>query len=187
MSRGVVQSGVGMLELMITLLIFSIAVLGLGAVHLAAKRNTFEATQRSLATILAADILERMRSNPDVLASYALNDLGEAASGSLPPCQSESCGPEQLAANDIYQWIRLLSGHSEFAGPPGAGFISGGLHRPDACISVLGRVVTVAIVWWGMSESVNPVASSCGESGLIDGSGNRRLRVLSLTTYIGRA
>jgi type IV pilus assembly protein PilV len=184
---GTDQSGVGLLEFMIALMIFSIAALGLAAMQLAAKRNTYEATQRSIAISLGADVLERMRSNPIVLAAYTLNDLDAIPSEAGPQCQSDSCAPAQLAASDLYQWRRMLQGHSALVGESEAGSAIGGLNSPRACIRMNGRVVTVAIVWRGMNALANPAASSCGESAGLYGPKNSWRRLLLLTTYIGNA
>ncbi len=70
------SAGIGLVEVLVALLVFSVGILGVTAMQLAAKRSGYEATQRSIATSLARDIIERMRSNPGQLPGYVVSDLG---------------------------------------------------------------------------------------------------------------
>ncbi|RLA48698.1 MAG: hypothetical protein DRQ98_14465, partial [Gammaproteobacteria bacterium] len=49
------QKGVGLLEVLIALLIFTTGMMGLLSTQLAGKKAGYEATQRSIATALARD------------------------------------------------------------------------------------------------------------------------------------
>ena len=53
------STGASLIEVLIAVLIFTSGALGLAGMQLVAKRNTYEATQRSIATGLAGDILEQ--------------------------------------------------------------------------------------------------------------------------------
>ena len=57
------QRGFTLLEVMIALLIFGVGVLSVAALQGVAKRANYEAIQRTTATQLAFDLLERMRAN----------------------------------------------------------------------------------------------------------------------------
>ena len=52
------QRGVGMLEFLVALMIFSMGITGLLSAQLVAKKTIIEAGQRSMAIALARDILE---------------------------------------------------------------------------------------------------------------------------------
>ena len=58
------QYGLGMIEVLVAGLIFALGVLGLSTMQVKAKRTSYDALQRSLATSLARDMVARMRSNP---------------------------------------------------------------------------------------------------------------------------
>jgi len=67
------QRGFTLLEVMITLVVFAIGMLGMAAMQVISKKNNFDAAQRTAATALAYDIVERMRANPTQLVEYAGN------------------------------------------------------------------------------------------------------------------
>ncbi len=185
------QGGIGLIEVMIAVLVFAIGGLGLMAMQVTAKRTLYEATQRSIATGLARDVIERMRSNRGQIGAYVVNEIGDEASPLATPgtnCGSASCTPAQLATFDLADWETLLMGGAEQSGGKNAG----GLVSPRACITVNGRNVTVAIAWLGVSSSTNPGESNCGQgiAGLYDdpdeaAGNNLRRRVMVMTTYIG--
>lgn len=64
------QQGVGMVEVLIALLLLSIAVLGFVALQFRAVDASSEAASRIQAVNLAQDLTERIRANPSQLAKY---------------------------------------------------------------------------------------------------------------------
>jgi type IV pilus assembly protein PilV len=179
------QEGFGLIELMIAVLVFAIGVLGLGSMQLAAKKNLFEASQRATATALARDLLERMRSNRDQLASYTTIDLSAEAPDALVDCRASVCSPGELAVNDIRQWRSLVLGAPELVTVGGEQVATGGLVAPRACITHSSGLVKVSITWRGLFDMTNPGASPCGESAVLYGEGNARRRLLMFTAYLG--
>jgi type IV pilus assembly protein PilV len=185
------QRGIGLIEVLIALVIFSVGMLSLVAMQLAAKRSIYEASQRSIATGLARDMIERMRSNKDQLDAYVVTNIGDESSLLGAPttnCGTTSCTPAELAEYDLVDWESLLVGASEKLGSANAG----GLVSPRACISLSGRTVTIAIAWLGVNSAVNPTESACGNdvAGLYDdpdetAGNNMKRRLLVLTSYIG--
>jgi type IV pilus assembly protein PilV len=159
-----VQLGVGMLEFLLALLIFSVGMLGLLSAQLAGKRAVFEAGQRSTATALARDILERIRANPGQLDAYDLAVAGDASARLPTPgadCDVAVCTSEQLAAFDLWQWESLLLGEPEQA----EGESTGGLVAPRGCIRRDGGEVTVTISWLAGAPDGSAVASGCDVEG----------------------
>ena len=185
------QRGIGLIEVMIAVLVFSVGILALAASQLAAKRSIYEATQRSIATGLTRDIIERMRSNKNQLDAYVVTNIGDEASllsAAATDCSSASCTPAELAAYDLVEWESLLTGATEKLGTTNAG----GLVSPRACITHSNRTVTVAIAWRGVNSATNPTESACGNTvvGLYDdpdetAGNNLRRRLLVMSTYIG--
>ena len=183
------QAGVGLIEVLIAVLVFAVGVLGMAAMQISAKRTSYEATQRSMATSMARDILERIRSNPDNLNAYVTaSAIGE---GSLPTsgnCVSSACDPNDLAVYDLYDWSLSLVGNSEKSGTANVG----GLLDSRACIANDSRTIWVAIAWKGVTEMTNPdpneppaAIADCGNSSGLYGTNNVNRRLLVMSTYVG--
>ncbi|UTW11242.1 type IV pilus modification protein PilV [Marinobacterium rhizophilum] len=99
-----------MIEVLITLLVFSIGLLGLGAMYaqsLSISHNTY---LRSLASIQAADMDERIRANPWAAAdAYVLDGtqcvgLGSGAASVAVPAAVQDCGTASCAASQVVNW-----------------------------------------------------------------------------------
>jgi type IV pilus assembly protein PilV len=187
------QAGVGMIEVLIAVLVFSVGVLGMASVQLAAKKISHEAIQRSIATGLARDILERMRSNPQRLDSYVVNDVGSSAL-TAGDCVNKNCNSDELALYDLYDWSQLLQGDKEWVDIDGDGTTEstvGGLVASRGCIVNEAGNIWVAIAWKGASELMNPAPDApvaitgCGSTSSLYGTGNTLRRLLVMATYIG--
>ena len=179
------QRGVGMIEVLVAVLVFAVGIMGMTAMQLAAKRSSDEATQRSIATSLARDIIERIRANPDQVADYVVDELGSAAVAFTTNCNTASCTPAALAERDLFEWNELLQGASERVTIGGATTNAGGLVDSRACITNNNGNVAVAITWKGVNEMTNPAESDCGEASGLYGANNVQRRLLVMTTYMG--
>lgn len=187
--RSAAQSGNTLVEVLVTVVIVSVGLLGSIALQLQSKRSNYDAAQRTTAAHLAEDLLERMRSNPRGLIDYTLvGVVGGGSRGEAPPADCEqaaaACDAEDLAGYDLWQWEQLLDGTFQ-AGPAGA---SGGLAFPVACITgpVFGGngVYSVAIAWRGMTETVDSGADGCGAGSGNYGDDDRYRRVLVVRSFI---
>ncbi|MAT92351.1 MAG: type IV pilus modification protein PilV [Halioglobus sp.] len=168
--------GLGMLEFLVALLVFTLGVSGLLAAQLEARRLVFEAQQRTQAIALARDLSGRIGVNADAAQAYTATDLGAVAM-SAPPvdCLQHSCSGSELAAFDLWQFEDALR-----ALPAGR-----------ACIDVHGAALRVVLNWRALSPGPGPGTALCAltPAGLYDardaGAGNDRLRrqlVLSVFT-----
>jgi type IV pilus assembly protein PilV len=71
--------GMTLVEVLVTLVIVSVGLLGVAALQLTSLRNNYDAYVRSQAAMLAADILDRMRANRgDALAGRYVAVVGVA-------------------------------------------------------------------------------------------------------------
>jgi type IV pilus assembly protein PilV len=185
---GVGQCGVGMLEFLIALMIFSTAVMGLLSVQLASMKAVHEANQRSVATALARDILERIQANPINAGAYVARNVGDPGRPVPVPvtdCDDADCSTAQLAAFDLWQWQTLLLG----AAVKHLALNVGGLRSPLACISHQQGVVGVVISWRGGSSARQSPALDCMGSGpsadvAREGENNAGRHHLQLATYV---
>lgn len=147
MTRPAGQSGIALLEVLVTILILAIGFLGLAGLQLTALRNNSSAYERSQATMLAYDIIDRMRANKQAANSgnytIALN-----AAPSSTDCRgtSANCSTSQLAAFDVNQWKCSLGKWDSNASCTSLG-ITGKLPNGDGSIAVNGSLITVTIQW----------------------------------------
>jgi len=197
------QTGMSMIDVMLAIFIFSVGLLGIAGLQALSKTANYEAVQRTTAVMLANDIVERMRSNPDSI--YATPSLYYrrfeplATNGPAQPGTSCSfdpdtgtrpnCSPAELAAHDLWEWSQAIQGATDQLASTGAN--SGGLVQPSACITDPTPAVPdnddvrVAIVWRGktaMSDSNAP--TTCGQGTGEYGPGDVNRRVFFLTTHI---
>ena len=178
------EQGLGLIEVLVSLLVFSIGILGVASTQLDAKRASHEATQRTLATSLGRDIIERMRSNPQALSSYAVTELGGSIVDKGTDCSVSSCSPTLLAKRDLYEWNELLQGASQRFTAQGSTSYAGGLADARACIAVASGKISVALAWRGFSSMQNPSGSNCGQGTGLYGPSHEKRRLLLLSTYV---
>lgn len=156
-------AGVGMLEFLLALLIFTTGMAGLLSVQLAAKQATNEAARRSVATHLARDILERMQANPQISPAYQIEIPGTAGQRLPTPvvdCQHAACSAVQLAEYDLWNWESALLGESARYTDGNAG----GLIAPRGCITTDEGSVTVVISWLAATAPAFQGALRCGQT-----------------------
>ena len=98
-----IAKGFTMIEVLVALLILSIGLLGMAGLQLVSLQNSGTSLTRSQATMLAYDLAERMRRNPDQVSYYINNLMGSETS---PNClkQDTGCSPSELAREDIVEW-----------------------------------------------------------------------------------
>lgn len=107
------SAGFTLVEVMVTLVVLSIGLLGLGGLQLVGVQNTQGAYQRTQAAFLASDIIDRMRGNPvaTVAGDYDLG-LAEDASGfALCFGAAADCSPLELARHDLRSWRSALDNY----------------------------------------------------------------------------
>ncbi len=183
------QNGVSLIEVLVTLVLISIALLGSASLQVLSKRTNYEAAERTIAAQLANDLLARMRANRGVLDSYVpAATLGGGTLGANPTLDCSkaaiTCSSDDVAAYELWQWEKQLDGATELAGTKG----TGGLLEPTACLSgpVGGDsgVYQVAIAWRGGTEHPDPAISDCGADSDLYGANNEFRHVLVMQTFI---
>lgn len=155
------QAGMTLLEVLVALVILITGLFGAIAMQSSAKKGSFDAMQRSLASSLAQDIFESMRNNnPDNLALYsASSPYGTGKISNPPTCDSQAnaCSDAEVAKLDLYNWEQSLMGKTSRTGNKAIG----GLNEPIACINVNTNAVTVIVTWKGREETSDGGAN-CG-------------------------
>lgn len=108
------QFGFNLIEVMVSLVIFSIGLLGLAGIQQVGLTQNNVAMQRTVAMTQAYDILDRMRNN-------RTTDYSSATSAATPNCITAPCNNTQIASYDLYEWGLAL----DKVLPNGKGFITG--------------------------------------------------------------
>lgn len=116
------QSGFTLLEVMISVLVLSIGLLGLAGLQASGLRNNHSAYLRSQAVFYSYDIIDRMRAN----RLSALSGTYNIALGTPAPTGST------IAETDLREWKKLLKDN---------------LPSGDGETSVNGGMVTVTVQW----------------------------------------
>ncbi|CAM4014018.1 MULTISPECIES: type IV pilus modification protein PilV [Shewanella] len=159
--------GFSLIEVMVSLVILVIGLIGIFNLHVVSKRGSFESFQQTQASYYANDIINRMKLNPTQLANYAGTYSGAPSSVSKQ-CQGATiCSSSEMVAWDLYEWQTLFNGTAEQVGTQNVG----GLDTPTACIVINGNSVLVTMAWKGIREtSIASATSDCGST-----TANRRL------------
>lgn len=94
------QSGFTLLEVLVAVLVLAIGLLGLAGLMTASVRNNQSAYQRTQATWLAYDIVDRMRINRAVALAGGYN----TAFGSPATCTANPALAGAMSAQDLADW-----------------------------------------------------------------------------------
>lgn len=126
------EGGFTLIEVLVTVIVLAIGLLGLAGLQFSGLRYTHSAYQTSQATILAYDILDRMRANRMAAESGSYVIGIDDTPGQASCTGSVNCGPAQMVAADLYEWKRALT----LALPSGAG-----------AVARTGPVFTITVQW----------------------------------------
>lgn len=148
------QHGITLIEVLITMVILAIGLLGLAGLQARLKVLQIESYQRAQALMLLKDMSGRIANNRNNAATYVTaNPLGIGAGCPAPGASRQS--------RDSAEWCTLLQGASEQSE---AGNDVGAMVGARGCIDNLGGdqyLVTVA--WQGLAPiSAPPESVTCG-------------------------
>ena len=104
------QRGFSMIEVLVTMLIISLALLGTAGLQAYAMRMNQGAQFRSLAVFLVADLAERIEANraQAVAGQYVVATSGVPAAVNTT-CRDGTCSAAQLAVFDLSQWQNTVA------------------------------------------------------------------------------
>jgi len=178
--------GFSLVEVLVSLVILVVGLIGIFNLHIVAKRGSFESFQQTQASYLTNDIINRMRLNRTELTNYA----GTYNGGQSKPaksCDVAVDGAAVICTNtetrlwDLYQWELQFGGDSEQVN----GRNVGGLDTATACIRVQNTGAVLVVMSWkgirevsdGTKNATDAFIKSCGV-------GSNRRRAYSINTVI---
>jgi type IV pilus assembly protein PilV len=121
------ESGFGLIEILVALLILAIGLLGMASLQTTSLQQTTGSQARTQAIFLAEDLVERIRANRPNRSDYVLNAPNAVA------CNTDfAIDNTVVAANDLSEWRNSL-----------ACLLPGG----NGEVAVNGDVITVDVTW----------------------------------------
>jgi type IV pilus assembly protein PilV len=192
--------GFTLIEILVSLTLIAVGLLGLAQLILKGQQASFEAYQRQQAISLANDMLEKIKTNRARAADYAAaapvatplgegNRFNDLTTGTITDCAeaAATCTPDVLAIYDVAYWDGLLQGSTETFN--GGANRAGGATNARGCIEVVVPAVApstlatyrVTVAWQGREATVAPVTSACGNG--LYGTETRR-RVVSFDVRV---
>ncbi|MHB8475653.1 MAG: type IV pilus modification protein PilV [Steroidobacteraceae bacterium] len=144
--------GFTLIEVLVSLVILSIGLLGIAKLMLFSSRSNDSAYLRSQATELAYEILDNMRANrQEAISNLSYNTaLGAVATKAAPPaaiCLAPAqCTSTQQAVYDIWQWKLRLNTASNPGGPTIGALPTG--KGSVATVAVGSQTTVVITVTW---------------------------------------
>lgn len=182
-----------MIEVLVTMVILAVGILGLAAVTAKMQQSQTESYQRSQAILLLQDMSSRLRINGGNAASYVTGTGNGTAMGTGDTTTNCSTSPATPATADLCQWSNALQGAAETIGSGSTASNTGAMIGARGCIEQIQAadptpglctpgIYRVSVVWQGLT----PIAQSalaCGKN--LYGSDDTLRRAISERVTIG--
>ncbi|WP_256680743.1 type IV pilus modification protein PilV [Pseudomonas sp. LTJR-52] len=170
------MAGFSMIEILVSLLILCVGLLGMASLQVRSMQLTQSSTLRSNAVMLADDLLEIMRSNPDSALSSDLFGTTSSyykvvgstfttvalASGETCATLKRGAGGSTIAGKDMTCWLKQVKAllpvtdamiKANFAVCPSKTPPASGSLPYSACESTSRSVVMIVLAWQDDTES----------------------------------
>ncbi len=163
-------AGFTLIEILVTLAIIAIGLLGLGAFQVRVQQAGLEAYNRAQALVILSAMVDRINANRLTAPCYATTTpagspyLGYVDANHVGAISCSGFGDvntQQLAVNDLNEWDQMLQGAKEAM----AGNATGGALGARGCISfdAATSTYTLAVAWQGTVETAVPTVN-CGNN-----------------------
>jgi type IV pilus assembly protein PilV len=164
--------GFSLVEVLVTLVIVMIGLLGLAGVQMRAHQAEMESYQRAQALILLSDMADRLTANRKAPQCYAIttnavNGTPYLGTGNVAAATCTAWGTAALqaeAVQDLNAWDALLKGSAETIGVTQLGAMIGarGCITRDAAT----ETYRISVAWQGIARTAAPTAAdanaTCG-------------------------
>ena len=198
------SAGFSLLEVLISMLIVMVGLLGLAGMQARAQIAELESYQRAQALVLLYDMSDRMnnsRTTSSCFVSAASKYYGDTANPPALACSASNAADQAMAIASMTAWHDLLQGAGETKS------VGGGVTKVGAMIGARGCVTydsateylntssvaiggtgefTLMVSWQGMADTFAPT-KTCGTAALYGSDAKRRtvwatMRVGTLAT-----
>lgn len=156
--------GVSLVEVLITMVVLAIGLLGLAAFQAKAHVGTIESYQRAQAAVLLQDMQSRLTGNSAMAGDYVTTTPLGTGSTVGADCAAAAAGH----ARDLCEWSAALTGAAERRGTTNAGAMQdarGCIEQVRAMNDAPGvctpAVYLITVAWQGMHPTKAP-AQACG-------------------------
>jgi type IV pilus assembly protein PilV len=174
-SLAVSERGATLIEVLVTIAILTIGLLGAAALQVRMHLAQAESYHRSLAVLLLRDMVDRINANREDALNYVT--AGALGAGN----KVQDCSGLDGAALDLCEWHNALLGTAESTA---GGQQAGGMIDARGCITnvvaTMPREFVVAVTWQGLAPTVAPTSTTCGH-GLYGNEQMRRALVARVT------
>jgi len=104
------QQGLTLMEILVTMFILAVGLLGIASMQVRAVQDSSNANFRSLAIFYANDMADRIRANTEASGNYSYAGAPNPAPSLTSNCLSSAgCSASEMAANDIGTWLANIS------------------------------------------------------------------------------
>lgn len=142
------QSGMGMIESLIALLVISIGLLGIAALQISSLQQSSSANWHSQAVWYSYEMTDRINANRSAFAAYNNIDTADDPS---QDCQTGTCTPAQMVVADAAEWKTLVSNL-----PQGRGFVS----------QTVPGLLVVSVMWDDGADTSNCTNGEADSTGM---------------------
>jgi type IV pilus assembly protein PilV len=183
------QSGLSLIEVLVTMVILLIGLLGMAVLLANSQKTESESYQRAQALLLLQDMATRINANRAVAPCYAITAAADGSPfmgtgstlvdpGPPPACGIGTVAAYTLADQDLLEWHELLIGATETLDGDEVGTLTGA--RGCVTADIPNRIYTISVAWQGLVPTAVP-ADPCGRNEY--GAENLR-RVVSMVVQI---
>jgi type IV pilus assembly protein PilV len=194
------QSGMSMIEVLISLLLIVVGLLGLVALQVRMQQAELESYQRAQALVIMNDMVDRIRSHVVTATCFAFSSpagtewLGTSTSVT-PACAVSNTANNANAVSSMNEWQSQLLGASETKGGVSVGAMLGArgcvyYDSTSALLDSTGATIpgtglyTVAVAWQGTVDTFAPTVNCA--NGQYSGGTETRRRVVSTNFRLAR-
>ncbi|KUM54403.1 hypothetical protein AR688_13875 [Rheinheimera sp. EpRS3] len=145
------QHGFSLVEVLVTLLVLKVGLLGILAAQTVALRQVQDATQRTQAVALSYGLLNELRANQSLSTTVGQRVTRYTELPVIPVCTPPTpCSAEQLADAQLHHLFSQLQ--------PQHG---AGLYEAEFCLQSQGAAVRLDVSWQQRAYSAEPTGQSC--------------------------
>lgn len=146
------QQGFSMMEVLVTIAIVMLGLLGMAGLQTRATMTEMESYQRAQALVLLQEMSDRLSANKMDHAAYVASELG--GTGALKDCSAGT-----VAQKDLCEWHNALLGAAETSADAKS---VGAMVGARGCItSPAANIHVITVAWQGLVPTAAP-ADQCG-------------------------